>query len=128
MVPAMPPATTIVVPPAPAPPPGPVRLIFNGGATALSPADEAAIQALAHAIPTPTISSVSVVSYAAGKPNDPSTARRVSLSRGMAVRSVLMANGVPSSQIYIRALGAAAPDEPADRVELTVAGIGTGTR
>ena len=76
----------------------------------------------------PTVESVNVVAYAAGKPDDPSTARRLSLSRGLAVRSVLLASGVPSAQIYVRALGATASDGPADRVELTVAPIGTVTR
>ena len=71
---------------------------------------------------------MNVVAYAAGKPDDPSTARRVSLSRGMAVRSVLLDSGVPSAQIYVRALGATASDGPADRVELVVAPIGTVTR
>jgi outer membrane protein OmpA-like peptidoglycan-associated protein len=112
----------------PEPLPAPVRLVFDSGKTDLTPDEEAAIRDLAHAIPTPAVSSVNVVAYAAGKPDDPSTARRVSLSRGMAVRSVLLASGVPSAQIYVRALGATASDGPADRVELTVARIGTVTR
>ena len=103
-------------------------LVFEEGKTDLTPADETAIRELARSIPTPAASSVNVVAYAAGKPDDPSTARRVSLSRGIAVRSVLLASGVPSAQIYVRAMGAAASDGPADRVELTVARIGTVTR
>ena len=83
---------------------------------------------LAHEIPSQEASSINVIAYAAGKPDDPSTARRLSLSRGMAVRSVLLASGVPSSQIYVRALGATASDGPADRVELVVARIGRVTR
>ncbi len=90
--------------------------------------DEEAIRDLARSIPAPDANSVNVVAYAAGKPDDASTARRLSLSRGMAVRSVLLANGVPSAQIYVHALGASAPDGPADRVELTVTRIGTVTR
>jgi outer membrane protein OmpA-like peptidoglycan-associated protein len=105
-----------------------VRVVFDEGKVDLTPADEAAIRDLAHAIPTPDASSVNVIAYAAGKPDDPSNARRLSLSRGMAVRSVLLASGVPSAQIYVRALGAVASDAPADRVELTVGRIGTTTR
>jgi outer membrane protein OmpA-like peptidoglycan-associated protein len=105
-----------------------VRLVFDEGKTDLTPADEAAIQDLARAIPAPAADSVNVLAYAAGKPDDPSTARRVSLSRGLAVRSVLLASGVPSAHIYVRALGATPSDGPADRVELTVAPIGTVTR
>jgi len=107
--------------------PPPVRLVFETGKTDLTPADEAAIQDLARSIPAPAADSVNVVAYAAGKPDDPSTARRLSLSRGLAVRSVLLASGVPSAQIYVRALGATPSNGPADRVELTVAPIGAPT-
>jgi outer membrane protein OmpA-like peptidoglycan-associated protein len=105
-----------------------VRLVFEDGKTDLTPGEEAAIKELAHAIPAPEASSINVMAYAAGKPDDPSTARRLSLSRGLAVRSVLLASGVPSAQIYVRALGATASEGPADRVELIVARIGTVTR
>ena len=126
---APPPSTMVPVPVArPLPLPPPVRLVFEGGKADLTPADEAAIRDLARAIPAQAVDSVNVVAYAAGKPDDPSTARRLSLSRGLAVRSVLLASGVPSAQIYVRALGATSSDGPADRVELTVAPIGTVTR
>ena len=106
-----------------------MRLVFEAGKTDLTPADETAIQDLARAIPAPAADSVNVLAYAAGKPDDPSTARRLSLSRGLAVRSVLLASGVPSAQIYVRRSGLdCAPNGPADRVELTVAPIGTVTR
>ncbi len=128
--PAVPPAVTLVPPPKAStqPLPPPVRLMFNAGQTELTPADEAAIRDLAHEIPRPDASSVNVMAYAAGKPDDASTARRLSLSRGMAVRSVLLASGVPSEQIYVRALGSTATEGPADRVELIVTRLGTVTR
>ena len=62
------------------------------------------------------------MAYAAGTPEDPSTARRLSLSRALAVRSALMADGVTSSRIYVRALGATGGDEAPDRVDLAVMG------
>jgi hypothetical protein len=67
------------------------------------------------------------VAYAAGTPEDPSTARRLSLARALAVRSALIADGVSSTRIYVRALGAQpggalAGDAPADRVDLSVLG------
>jgi outer membrane protein OmpA-like peptidoglycan-associated protein len=123
---APPPATTVPIPAtSPLPLPPPVRLVFEEGKTELTPADEAAIQDLARAIPAPAADSINVVAYAAGKADDPSTARRLSLSRGLAVRSVLLASGVPSAQIYVRALGSTPSNGPADRVELIVAPIGT---
>jgi outer membrane protein OmpA-like peptidoglycan-associated protein len=128
--PAPPPPSTTVPAPATSPLPLPptVRLVFEAGKADLTPADAAAIQDLARAIPAPAADSVSVLAYAAGKPDDPSTARRLSLSRGLAVRSVLLASGIPSAQIYVRALGSTPSNGPADRVELTVAPIGTVTR
>jgi outer membrane protein OmpA-like peptidoglycan-associated protein len=111
-----------------APLPPPVRLVFETGVAELSPEDEAAIRDLAKSMPSPEAESINVVAYAAGKSDDPSTARRLSLSRGMAVRSVLLASGVPSAQIYVRALGSTATDGPADQVDLIVTRIGTVTR
>jgi outer membrane protein OmpA-like peptidoglycan-associated protein len=105
-----------------------VRLVFAEGMTDLTPADEAAIRDLARSLPAPAAESVNVIAYAAGKPDDLSTARRVSLSRGIAVRSILLASGVPSERIYVRAMGATPSDGPADRVELTVARLGTVSR
>ena len=105
-----------------------MRLVFEPGKVDLTPKDAAAVEKLAHAIPAPAADSVNVVAYAAGQPDDPSTPRRLSLSRGLAVRSILLASGVPSAQIYVRALGATPSDGPADRVDLTVAPIGTVTR
>ncbi len=124
--PAAPPAALTQVPAAiPGPPPPPIHVTFASGESVLSPDNEGAIRTLARAIPVPGSSSVSVVAYAAGRTDDPSIARRLSLSRGMAVRSVLIDSGVPATQIYVRALGAAAPSgEPADQAELSVARIG----
>jgi outer membrane protein OmpA-like peptidoglycan-associated protein len=122
-----PPASAMVpaAEPASVPLPPPVRLVFDKGQTDLTPNDEAEIKDLARSIPMPAVDSINVLAYAAGKPDDPSTARRLSLSRGLAVRSILLASGVPSAQIYVRALGETPSDGPADRVELIVAPIGT---
>ena len=68
-----------------------------------------------------------VLAYAPGKADDPSTARRISLSRAMAVRSALVADGVPSARIFVRALGEQFGDGPPDRVDLSVTGAGGAT-
>ena len=78
---------------------------FGSGQADLSPASAEAIQGLVKTAPASDSTSFNVVAYAAGTPDDPSTARRLSLSRALAVRSALMANGVGSSRIYVRALG-----------------------
>jgi outer membrane protein OmpA-like peptidoglycan-associated protein len=132
--PAPPPLSSLAAatpsPPA-SPPPPPVRLVFAPEASALTSAQESAVRDMARAIPAPSLSAVTVTAYASGNPNDPSTPRRLSLARGMAVRAVLLESGILSAQIYVRALGAqpaGAVDEPADRVDLSVARIGEVTR
>lgn len=145
-LPTAPPATVALAPVAPpppaaepaAPPPPPpissaasseaaqtsagLRVTFGAGQADLSPASAAAIKGVVETAPAGGNTTFNVVAYAAGTPEDPSTARRLSLSRALAVRSVLMANGVSSSRIYVRALGAVAGDEPPDRVDLAVMG------
>jgi outer membrane protein OmpA-like peptidoglycan-associated protein len=139
---AAPPAIALapVAPPQPteaAPPPPPIsdnaataatstssglRVTFGAGQADLSPSSAAAIKQLVEAAPPGANTSFNVVAYAAGTPEDPSTARRLSLSRALAVRSALMADGISSTRIFVRALGAASGDEPPDRVDLAVLG------
>jgi outer membrane protein OmpA-like peptidoglycan-associated protein len=131
IVPAEPP------PGAPPPPPPPVsesaatkaapttaglRLTFAPGASDLSPDSTASIKELTEAAPPGDATTFNVQAYAPGTPDDPSTARRISLSRAMAVRSALVADGVPSARIFVRALGAQYGDGPPDRVDLSVEG------
>jgi outer membrane protein OmpA-like peptidoglycan-associated protein len=99
-----------------------VRIDFPVGQSDLTQDTANAVQKLAEAAPKADTTSFNVMAYASGVPEDPSTARRLSLSRALAVRSVLMAAGVPSARIYVRALGSAAPEGPTDRVDLTVMG------
>lgn len=99
-----------------------LRVTFGTGETDLSPASATAIQNLVRTAPQGDSTSFNVVAYAAGTPEDPSTARRLSLSRALAVRSALIADGVSSTRIYVRALGALAGDGPPDRVDLSVLG------
>jgi outer membrane protein OmpA-like peptidoglycan-associated protein len=138
------PQTALITPIAPAlpgaestPPPPPVseksatnaaptvsglRVTFASGQSELSPESVAAIKQFASGPTTGETSSFNVLAYAPGSPDDPSTARRVSLSRAMAVRSALVADGVPSARIYVRALGAQSGDGPPDRVDVNVEG------
>ena len=99
-----------------------LRVTFGAGQTDLSPASATAIQGFVRGAQANTNTTFNVVAYAAGSPEDPSTARRLSLSRALAVRSTLIAAGVGSARIYLRALGSPAGDGPADRVDLTVMG------
>jgi outer membrane protein OmpA-like peptidoglycan-associated protein len=63
-----------------------------------------------------------VVAYAASQGNNSSAARRLSLSRALAVRSYLIDKGIRSTRIDVRAMGApeGANSGPADRVDLVL--------
>jgi outer membrane protein OmpA-like peptidoglycan-associated protein len=99
-----------------------VRLDFANGETDLTQGTADAVKALVAGAPKDDAITFNVMAYATGVPEDPSTARRLSLSRALSVRGALMAYGVPSTHIYLRALGAQAGDGPADRVDVMVMG------
>jgi outer membrane protein OmpA-like peptidoglycan-associated protein len=104
-----------------------LRLTFAPGASDLSPESSTSIKQLTAAAPTGDQTTFNVMAYAPGRPDDPSTARRISLSRAMTVRSALVADGVPSARIFVRALGEQYGDGPPDRVDITVTGANTPT-
>jgi outer membrane protein OmpA-like peptidoglycan-associated protein len=134
-LPVVPPPIVVPVRPAVPPPPatvtadapdtvkpieGGVRITFGPGRSDLNPATAEALRELAHGAPAG--SSFAVTAYAPGTPDDPSTPRRLSLSRVLTVRSLLIAEGIASSRIYPKALGSTGPiaDGPADRADLVV--------
>ncbi len=109
--------------------PGGLRVTFGAGHADLNPGMEAALRAMAKAVKPDEGASLNVNAYAAATQDDPSTSRRLSLSRALAVRAVLISEGIVSTRIYVRALGAPAAagdtapgDAPPDRVDLTRAG------
>lgn len=107
--------------------PAGLRLTFAPGQSDLSPASTESIKELAAAAPPGDSTTFNVQAYAPGTADDPSTARRVSLSRAMAVRSALVADGVASARIFVRALGAQYGDGPPDRVDLSVQSVNAPT-
>jgi len=99
-----------------------LRITFPPGNAELSQAGTAAIRHLVGAAPAGGTTTFNVNAYAAATPGDPSDARRLSLSRGLAVRKALIADGVDSSRILVRALGSQAEHGPADRADVTLLG------
>lgn len=99
-----------------------LRVTFDAAATDLSPASLSAIKAFTAATPNADTVSFNVLAYAAGKTDDPSVARRLSLSRALAVRSALIAEGIASTRIYVRALGSQTAGGPPDRVDVSLLG------
>lgn len=132
---SIPPVTPPPAPAKPAPPPVPpvdaaaktaaakvpagLQLTFEPGQSDLSPASADAIKRFIDASPNGKEATFNVLAYAAGVPHDPSAPRRLSLSRAIAVRTAMMADGVASAAIYLRALGAQGGDGPPDRVDIS---------
>jgi outer membrane protein OmpA-like peptidoglycan-associated protein len=104
-----------------------LRLTFATGQSDLSLASADSIKHLVQAAPAGDTTSFNVLAYASGDPDDPSVARRLSLARAIAVRDVLLVDGVPSSRIYLRALGSQPGQTPLDRVDVSVLGANGGT-
>lgn len=101
-----------------------LRLLFAAGQSDLSPDSAASLKQLAASLPPGDAASFNVAAYAPGSRDDPSSARRLSLARAMAVRGALVSSGVPSTRVYVRALGEAYGSGPADRVDIAVQGLG----
>jgi outer membrane protein OmpA-like peptidoglycan-associated protein len=99
-----------------------VRVMFGPNQTDLGADGTSVIKQLVGSAPSGDNTTFNVMAYAAATPNDPSAARRTSLSRAVAVRNALLADGVASTHIYVRALGGQAGDGPADRADITVMG------
>jgi len=100
-----------------------LRLTFTKGQSDLSPDSVTSIKQLVQSVPHTDTTTYNVLAFASGDPDDPSVARRMSLSRALAVRSALRTDGVPSARIYLRALGSEPEkDGPPDRVEINVTG------
>ncbi len=121
------PHAALPVPPAPvvanaagatAPTAAGLMVTFGPDSADLNPNTVAAIRRFADALKPDPNASVALDAFAPGTPDDLSTPRRLSLSRGLAVRTVLLGEGLPSSRIFVRALGSAATSGPADRVDV----------
>lgn len=97
--------------------PGGLRVTFGAERSDLNPDTVLALRQFATSLGKSEDVTVTLMAYAAGPPEDPSTPRRLSLARALTARAVLLDAGVASVRIYPRALGPA-PDGPADRVDL----------
>ena len=120
--------------PEPPPPPVPVvasavgtvsgidggsRITFGDGSADLNPAGMQALQAFASQLKADPQARAEIDAYGHGTTDDPSTPRRISLSRGLAARAVLINGGIPSTRIYVRAIGQPPDNGPADRIDIT---------
>jgi outer membrane protein OmpA-like peptidoglycan-associated protein len=65
-------------------------------------------------------SRVQILAYGGAKGDKGSDARRLSLKRALAIRQVLIDDGVPSERIDVRAMGGVDDSGPTDRVDVYV--------
>ncbi|MBT6117743.1 MAG: OmpA family protein [Rhodospirillaceae bacterium] len=99
---------------------GEIRLLFGSDDANLSDAAKKTLSDVAQSMKADDNARLQLLAYAAGAENESSKARRLSLSRALAVRSYLIAEGVRSTRIDVRALGNKTEAEPADRVDLLI--------
>ncbi|BAK84500.1 hypothetical protein GLX_20880 [Komagataeibacter medellinensis NBRC 3288] len=105
---------------------GGTRLHFTAQSDAMNPRMIAALQTFATVMQKLPDQHVDIVAYGEGRADDPSTPRRVALSRGLAARSVLIHAGLASTRIYVRAVGLPgenAQGAGADCVDVTRSGV-----
>jgi outer membrane protein OmpA-like peptidoglycan-associated protein len=108
--------------PAPSMQGGAVTLAFPGGQGELPAGDLAALDALARQYASGE-DRLQIRAYAANSVSDGgSGARRLSLTRALAVRQYLIDKGIRSTRIDVRALGAPTDGGAADRVEVAPVG------
>jgi len=104
----------------PAPLSGPLTLAMVPGIESLpdDPAIEAAIGAALAFLGRSDTARLELRSYASVSADDPISARRLSLGRGLALRERLVAAGIRPTRVAVRALGDAATVSPQDRIDL----------
>jgi len=97
---------------------GQVRIVFAPESAEVPPEAEAALKELAAMMAADETLRLELLAYAAGNEDQANRARRMSLSRALAVRAYLINEGVRSTRMDVRALGNNVDGEPADRVDI----------
>jgi outer membrane protein OmpA-like peptidoglycan-associated protein len=97
---------------------GQIRVAFPTDSAEIPDAVKAQLDALAQKMASDDNMRVQLLAYASGTPETASRARRMSLSRALAVRSYLIKQGVRSTRMDVRALGNNVEGSPADRVDI----------
>ncbi|MFC4353360.1 OmpA family protein [Fodinicurvata halophila] len=94
-------------------------LTFSSESADLSNEAQQQLRELAAQLSQKPSARIQLLAYAQGSDDDASQARRLSLSRALAVRAYLLDHGIRSTRIDVRALGHDAPGSgPIDRVDI----------
>ncbi|MBF0267481.1 MAG: OmpA family protein [Alphaproteobacteria bacterium] len=97
-----------------------MQVVFADGATRIPDNKLTDLKALAGRMSKDEDIRLQLLAYAEGTDANASKARRLSLSRALAVRSYLIDQGVRSTRIDVRALGNKAGSGPAERVDVVM--------
>ena len=97
-----------------------MRIVFDTDSSKLPQDARNALKALSDQMDTQDTLRLQLLAYAGNSDTSASAARRLSLSRALAVRSFLIEHGVRSTRIDVRALGNKSTDEVTERVDITV--------
>lgn len=93
----------------------PIRVFFDTDAADLMPDDQEKLDAVASKLKSTPSKRVQLKAFAAGSNETASSARRLSLTRALQVRSYLMDQGMRATQMDVRALGTGSALEKADQ-------------
>lgn len=97
-----------------------MRIVFEHDSSKLPADARDALLALSERLAQQEDLRLQLLAYAGDADTSASAARRLSLSRALAVRSFLIENGVRSTRIDVRALGNKSTEEITERVDITV--------
>jgi len=97
---------------------GEVRIAFPADSADIPDATRGQLDELAQKMAGDENIRIQILAYASGTSDQASRARRMSLSRALAVRSYLIKAGVRSTRMDVRALGNNVEGSPADRVDI----------
>jgi outer membrane protein OmpA-like peptidoglycan-associated protein len=97
-----------------------VQLLFDEGQSSFEEAMGEPLGVLIKNLKTNNKHRVQLLAYAASVEGNASKARRLSLSRALSVRAYLMAKGIESTRMDVRALGGRNKSGPANRVDVMV--------
>ncbi len=97
-----------------------MKVVFSAGATKLPSSVRDGLKALAGKMKGRDKLRIQLMAYAGGNGLSASRARRISLSRALAVRSYMIESGLRSTRIDVRALGNKTSAAPVNRVDVMV--------
>lgn len=97
-----------------------LRIVFDADSSKLPKSSKDALLDMSNKLSSSETLRLQLLAYAGTASTSASAARRLSLSRALAVRSFLIENGVRSTRIDVRALGNKSSDAVSERVDISV--------